>query len=69
MHKKGAVWWKRGGRDGHSTAGITLPWKRGHDPYCTQTASKSGKDMERVSAYLPQSSTGNTGGCQDGPYR
>lgn len=60
---------ERGGRDGHGTAGITLPWKRGHDPYCTQTASKSGKDMDRVSAYLPQSRTHKAGGFLDELYR
>lgn len=56
----------RGGKDGHSAAGLTHPWKRGHDPSCTQTASQSGSDTERVSAYLPQSCTNKTGNMEGG---
>lgn len=44
--------------------GPNTHWKRGHDPSCTQTASLSGRDTQRVSAYLPQSgrdTAGDTG--------
>lgn len=51
----------RGGRDGHCDASLIHPWKRGHDPYCTQTAFQSSRDMERMSAYLPQSCMDKTG--------
>ena len=56
---------ERGQRWTHSNVGLTHPWKRGRDPYCTQTAFQSGRDMERVSAYLPQSSMDMTGNMRE----
>lgn len=47
---------ERGQRWTHIDASLTHLWKRGRDPHCTQTAFQSRADMERVRAYLPQSS-------------
>lgn len=62
VHKKrSCVEGSRGQRWAFTDASLTHPWKRVHDPSCTQTASQSGRDMERVSAHLPQSSADKTG--------